>query len=81
MPITTQDDFPVLRIVAHIHRGIGIVLMMAGCALTIRTASTSWDIKESWIESVGTFAIGLAAFAFGELIVLFLQIEKNTRRE
>ena len=73
-------DFAELRGLAHASRVIGIVLVLAGLALMLRTASSSWDIKESWMESVGTFVFGVGSFAAGELTLLFLQIEKNTRK-
>lgn len=76
-----QSEFPVLRAIAYVQRVVGILLLVGGLILIARTASESWDIKESWVESVGTFALGFGTFAVGELTLLLLQIEKNTRKE
>ncbi|MCU1301263.1 MAG: hypothetical protein JWQ87_1547 [Candidatus Sulfotelmatobacter sp.] len=80
MPEAAQKEFTALHIIAHAERVVGGLLTIAGFVLTLRTATDSWDIKASWVESLGMLALGIATFAFGELILLFLQIERNTRR-
>jgi hypothetical protein len=79
MPVKVDNDFFLLTLIAHTERVIGGLLLIAGFFLTFRTATTSWDIPSSWFESIGTALAGLATYAFGELILLFSQIEKNTR--
>jgi hypothetical protein len=80
MPEAAQKEFTALHAIAYAERVVGSLLMIAGFILTYRTLLQSWDSQESWIVSVGTLSSGIATFAFGELILLFLQIEKNTRR-
>lgn len=75
-----ENEFWVLRAVAHIERGIGALLTIAGFVLVLTTLQNSWDIPEAWAKALGTLVLGIATFAFGEVILLFLKIEKNTRR-
>ena len=74
-----HDDFTMLRYIANVERIFGFLLVIAGFFLIMRTISESWDMKERWIESIGTLMVGIVTYGFGELITLFLQIEKNTR--
>lgn len=79
-PVAAETDFWVLRAVAHIERGIGALLTIAGFILVLTTLQNSWDIQEAWAKALGTLVLGIATFGFGELILLFLKIEENTRR-
>jgi hypothetical protein len=37
--------------------------------------------EHSWVPALGILGLGIATFTWGELIQLFLQIEKNTRSQ
>ncbi len=79
-PVSAETDFWMLRVIAHVERGIGALLVIAGLFLVVMTLQNSWDIQEAWAKALGTLGLGIATLAFGELILLFLKIEKNTRR-
>lgn len=76
-----DNEFPLLHAIATLHLVVGGLLVVAGLIWIVVTAQSSWDIPEAWIKSIGTLGLGIATYTWGEMIQLFLQIEKNTRQK
>jgi small neutral amino acid transporter SnatA (MarC family) len=81
MPVSVENDFWVLRALSYLARAVGVLLIIIGFFLLTNTLNHAWDDRTSWTETIGAFAGALATYTAGELILLFLKIERNTRRD
>ena len=87
-PNASRNEFPLLNGIAIVHLVIGVLLVVAGgILLVVDGLPALQDVmagykggEHSWIPALGLLGLGIATYTFGELIQLFLQIEKNTRR-
>jgi hypothetical protein len=75
------DDFPALRIIAGIHKVIAVIAFMVGVVgalvLLVFPGASALAVL---IVVACTLLVPLVLWGSGELILLFLRIEQNTRR-
>jgi len=79
--VSAENDFWMLRALAYLANGVGVLLVFVGFFLLANTLNHAWDDRAAWTDTIGAFAGGVATYTAGELILLFLQIEKNTRHK
>jgi hypothetical protein len=77
----TSEDFPALRFLAAVHKVVAVVALVSGLIGVVIAFATSQVNPLAVVAAiVWTTLAPFFLWGSGELILLFLSIERNTRR-
>jgi hypothetical protein len=77
-----KKKYTVLRTISGLYRLVGALIPVAGVILAVLAMLNSRrpDIGSALAVAISGFVTGAGFYGFGELIMVFLDIEENTRR-
>lgn len=77
-PVGQHGGFPALRIIAALYQALAVIALVGGIILLL--VAHRADAGVVLAIAAGTLVAPLTLWGSGELILVFLQIERNTRR-